>query len=407
MSEKIKIHFPQLFHYFVSFCLLLILVGIFISIVILQIGVALLLMFLPYVFYRKLKERDFSLMEILIIGLFISGLISTITSKNSSISVPNLPRYFLILSAVPVLFFIAKNKIIEIRNLAFLIVILSSVCAISGIYHYSSGIDRTVGFYGGYFTLAILLVFSLPISIALFISSPTITKVYLSISLVLQFTALWLTFTRSAFLAIIIGCSIGALALLIHYLPNLTKRRIWEVLAVAIFPLVLVILMLSSSDARINPKSIAGLGSSRRIDFSSGRKQIISNAVDIINRDIDNLKWKRLLVGHGLNSRKIYYPDTIFRSWESDYLESILSQGLFGLLIVIFIYILFIRQIIQVLIRKKTYRENMIHFGFAISGAGYVVMSFLTHVLLGFSSSLVFFILYGILADTVSEPEVM
>lgn len=390
-------HYPQFLGYFIKIGLFLILVGMFISIVILQIGVSLLLLSLPYVFFRKLKERKFSAMEVLIAGLFISGIISTITSENSSTSIPNLPRYFLILSAIPILFFIDKGEIIEIRKLAIIITTLSSVCAGAGIYHYSSGIDRTVGFYGGYFTLAILLVFSIPISIALFISHRTTARVYLSISLLLQFTALWLTLTRSAFLAIIFGCGIGALALLIHHWPPITWQRIWKALTFAVFPLVLVILMLSSSDARINPKTIAGLGSTKKIDFSSGRKQIINNAIVIVKRDIENQNWQRILVGHGLNSRKIYYPDTIFRSWESDYLESFLSQGFLGLLLVIFIYILFIRRIFQVLIREKTYRENTIFIGFAASAMGYAVMSFLTHILLGFSSTLIYFILYGTL----------
>jgi O-antigen ligase len=105
---------------------------------------------------------------------------------------------------------------------------------------------------------------------------------------------------------------------------------------------------------------------------------------------------KNILLGHGLESRIILFPKSKFTSWESDYIESFISQGLIGLILTIFIYIQFFRGLFQVYFKVKNTNYSKYAFALIASGISIWIISFFSSQLIGKTSSAHFVILYAL-----------
>jgi O-antigen ligase len=149
----------------------------------------------------------------------------------------------------------------------------------------------------------------------------------------------------------------------------------------------------------MNPRAIKAAPSESTIDFSSGRGDIIANAISILQSDISNKNYVNIVFGHGPFSyqRLIQGP---YSSWESDYLHSLMEQGIIGLILVILIYSYLIRYIYKGL-RSDDYLVN------ALATAGIItfVMSFFTLRITGWHSAGVFIIIYHFLVRGLADEE--
>lgn len=233
------------------------------------------------------------------------------------------------------------------------VVVLAVVVSAAGVWrHVVEGLERTSGFFGGYFTLASLLVWSLPLTAGLYLSRSRGAGRWYVPALLLQFFALWWTLTRSAFLGWMVAVGVW---LIMHLwrtrgarrpLIGLLRER-WAV--VILMPLLLVILVAGSRDPRINPLRNAAPAveaPARSVDLSSGRGEIIADAGRLLGAARDGGQWRAILLGFGLDSRN-RLVESDFTSWESDYLQALMNQGVVGLLLILALWGSLLRTVWQ------------------------------------------------------------
>lgn len=386
--------------------IVLMIAGLFLSVVILQITVYSMLLTFPFVLQLKVKNKKLQAFEIIMLLFFISGVIGLIMSKTPQKSVLNLTKYFFMLNTLPLYYFLQQDKKLNLKNIAYLINIFATINAIYGFVHYFQVLDRTTSFYGGYFTLAVLMVFSLPVSVSLFIHTTSKLRYYFLISVITQFMALWFTFTRSAFLGIIIAGGLGGFIVLAYYWPKLNKVQLFAIFNLFLLPVTLIILLFTSKTPRLNPSTIISEQTTQNIDFSSGRKQIIDEAAQMLRDDVKEGDWIHLIFGYGLYSRIMYFPDGIWGGWESDYLEALMSQGILGLFILIAVYYYLLKLSIKIIKINRRWEEYILQLGFIMSTIGLFCMSFLTHIALGFTSVVIISLLYAILKGQLKIDDI-
>jgi hypothetical protein len=313
--------------------------------------------------------------------------------KNLASIIPHV----ILLSIIPI-DCLLKERFLKRKHLIInLIIIFAFFSASVGIISHFSGVERSVGFYGGYFNLAGLMAFTIPITFGKYLSTVSGQKWYYFTNVILQSVALWWTFTRSAYLAVILGFCLWMMVLFFYSFKanmKVSPEFFKPILNISLIPFLFVILIITSSDPRINPFQDKNFQKEATIDspdFSSGRKSIIDDAINITCKEFREGDFLTLIFGHGLQSRQILV-DSPFTSWESDYLQAFMNQGIIGLLIIILMYFLLIKVVIN--------RINDLDFqnsALAVSGIGIFVMSFLTQRMISLSSGGLFVILYLLL----------
>jgi hypothetical protein len=149
----------------------------------------------------------------------------------------------------------------------------------------------------------------------------------------------------------------------------------------------------------MNPTVKQQTESAQNFDVTSGRSDIIQSAISILKSDIENRDYLPLLFGHGpyCYQRLVGGP---YSSWESDYLHSLMVQGIIGLILVLYIYYNLLRRIIQGL-RSNNYFLNSL----AAAGIITFIMSFFTLRLTGWHSAGVFIIIYNFLEKGLSQDK--
>ncbi|HFE63025.1 MAG TPA: hypothetical protein ENK14_01250, partial [Caldithrix sp.] len=262
------------------------------------------------------------------------------------------------------------------------------------IYYHFLGAGRTTGFYGGPFTLASLMVFSIPITTGYLLSTNRLVRIALALSVLLQIFALWWSFTRSAFLALILGFFLLAFLYLRQQRVGNHQRQVWQWLMIITVPLLIIVLIFSSRDSRINPWVSPEKATTTTSDLTSGRGEILRDARHLIQEDWQIANWQAMLFGHGLRSRKILFRSQ-FRSWESDYLEVFINQGTVGLLLLLGIYYFFLRRVYFILQSREAHPQLWFIKGVAISALAFWLMSFLTLQIQSISSGAIFVFLYS------------
>jgi O-antigen ligase len=107
--------------------------------------------------------------------------------------------------------------------------------------------------------------------------------------------------------------------------------------------------------------------------------------------------WKNIFFGHGLNSRVILFPSSRYTSWESEYIESFMTQGLIGLLLVIMIYYQFFKNLFNLQRKSSNSIYRIFSLGISVSGISFWIISFFSSELLGQNSSAYFVVLYSLI----------
>lgn len=364
--------------------------GIFFSNAVLQIATVLLLPFAVYLFIIKLRENKLTTFELLIVLLFLSSMLSVYLSYQPSIAGKNILYHSILLSILPISYLMQKDNHVSLISLGKILSLFAFAISVMGIVRYLNGAERAYGFFSSYYTLAATLAFTIPLTFAFVFYSKSTWKYLTIVSTIIQFAALWLTFTRSTLLGLIAALIIIALILFTRAgLSTVVKRRI---VFSSVFILALVfILLFTSSDSRLNP--ILALSNP---DLSSGRNEIYSDAYRVIWYDLKG-NLGNILFGHGLESRVVMFPKSQFTSWESDYLETFISQGLIGLVLIILIYLQFLKEVVKLYFKAESTRYSKFVLGILASGISFWVISFFSSQLVGRISSAYFVILYSLI----------
>ena len=369
---------------------LLLIVGIFFSNAVLQISTGLFLPFIIYLAIKKGKESELRSIEKLILLLLLSGILSLFFSPMPSLAYKNIIRHCILLTIIPILYMADNDDFISINVIGKLVSVFALITATYGIIRYLNGAERAFGFFAGYYTLSAILAFSLPITFASIFYSKNYWKYLAGISTFIQAAALWLTFTRSALLGIVIGSLVIIIFLLFG--GNISKQVRNKIILMSTLSLTLIIILLfTTTDARINPIKIFS-----NTDISSGRNEVYNDAYNTMVTDL-KFGWQNILFGHGLNSRVILFPSSHYTSWESEYIESLMTQGLIGLLLVILIYYQFFKNLINLLLRSSNSIYRIFSLGILVSGISFGIISFFSSQLLGQNSSAYFVVLYSLI----------
>jgi len=281
-----------------------------------------------------------------------------------------------------------------------LIVGFAVLISLVGIRDHLRGEERAGGLFGGWFTLATLMTWGLPLAVALLVRSRGRERVLYAGAAVLQATALWWTVTRSALLGTVIGFAAWGAARLVVLArrPRASRRPMVLLLAAIGVSLAgLAALAFHSSDPRLNPLSVAAASAGPQVDLTSGRAQIVAEARDIIADDWREGRFGRVLVGHGLASRQRLVGGK-FSSWESDYLQAYMDHGLLGLLAVVGLVVLYLRLCLRGLAGPDVRVAAL-----GVAGIIALAMSPLTLKLTGWHSAGVFVVNYHLLRRGLAD----
>lgn len=367
--------------------LMLFCAGFFISHILVQIGAVLFFLYTLHLVLRRQRVIT-GLVPGMILVYLISGLYAFTVSGQSWSQPKDLMPHLVLFALIPV--GVEADRLLRPHRAVWLewIVYGAGLSALAGVINHFAGMPRTEGFFGGYFTLATLMTFTIPVSIGMMIHLSAARRLMVALSLVLQISALWWTETRSAFLGLFVGLDAWGLAVFLRWFRDCRLTALQKSLWIALFialPIALGSAVLQSDNPRLNPfvqkENI-------QQNFTSGRKSIVEDALGILRDDIREGRWTTLLIGHGLSSRK-RLVDSPYRSWESDYLQALMNQGVVGLVLVCIIYGVFFKQTLKALLSKQ-YLSGAL----AAASLAFLVMSFLTLQLSGFNSAAIFVFLY-------------
>lgn len=382
---------PAKFRIYLSF---LFVISIFLSLPLTQMAAALLLVLSAF----EHRQRLFSQIPVLgylFLFILISGIMAVFISPSPAVSTTALMR-FVIPLGVFALWQTSREE--KLRSWLILAVILAGTAAATlGIFNYLRGMQRTQGFFGGYFTLATQMTLAIPLTVVWLQKQKGQMRAWANLALFVQLLALWFTFTRSAFLGLMVG---GAVVGMLEFVKSkatmsgkLKQVQLWWGI-----PLLLLLLILTSSDPRINPLShppASGQAvTTQSADLTSGRGSIIRDALHILKEDFQENRWGKLLLGHGLRSR-LLLVESQYKSWESDFLEALMNQGMIGLLLTLAIYFWVLLILIRCWRRGDASGELS---GLTVALIAYGVMSLLTLQLQSLNAAAVFTFLVSLLS---------
>lgn len=378
LYHKISSHIQHRLEYIVVFFI----VGLFFTPLLLETAAALLMVSLFFFIFQK-PTPNFAPLHFVILAYCLSAIITFFISGQTLNELPKFLPHFILLSYLPLSFWLDKEKNFKTNPWIQWIIACAVIAALVGIVNHFLGKDRTTTTFGGYFTLAALMSWSIPLTVGRFLQSKSKKMYHYILLLLLQFMALWWTFTRSAFLGLFIGFGIWfVMALFIKKTVKKTSLLKWTI--IFSLPLILILLIFFSSDQRINPIAKAEPSSSLTVDLSSGRKGIIMDALSILKSDLQKMNFASLVFGHGLSSyrRLVQSP---WASWESDYLEILMSQGIVGLVLIVLLYVYFLRAV-----WRGLWSNSVLTNSVAISGIIFWIMSFFTLKLVSWHSGGIF-----------------
>ncbi len=348
-------------------------------------------------FHPKFFRRRFQGEEWILMGLFLVSVMGVLRAGSYPI-VQALPGTmpFLILVAAVFMRRLCQHTLQE--KAVFWIwtfILFSSIPALTGIVQHGLGAPRSAGVYGGIYNLSILMAVTLPVGTGLFLKTRRLRgKGLLVFILTSHFLALWYTATRAAFLAVLFGMGLWCANYLFRFLrfPK-DKHLLQNGLTISIIPLTLILMILSSDDYRINPffNPPSEYYTSGKGDLTTYRLGIIKDAWHILQTDIQDNQYAKVLWGHGIYSRKRLVP-SVHISWQSDYLQVLMDMGLIGLILLIWLYKDFLRTA-----TRKWGHPEVLYQAFAWSALGYFLMSFLTLQVTGLYGAGVFSFLYAFL----------
>lgn len=373
--------------------------GLFFTPILLEAAAVLLMVFFIFFIFQK-PALDLTPIHYVILAYCISAIVAFLVNGQTLNDLPKFLPHFILLSYLPLSFWSARERDFKTERWIHWIIACGVLAALVGIVNHFLGKDRTTTTFGGYFTLAALMSWSIPLTIGHFLQFESKKSYYYIFFLLLQLLALWWTFTRSAFLGLFIGFVVW-FVITLFIKKNIKKSSLLKWTIVFSLPLILLLLIFLSNDQRINPIAKAESSSSLTVDLSSGRKGIIRDALSIINSDLQQMNFSSLVFGHGLSSyrRLVQSP---WASWESDYLEILMNQGIVGLILILLLYFYFLRVVWQGL-----QSDSVLTNGVAISGIIFWIMSFFTLKLVSWHSGGVYLLTLLLLEHFSSRTDKM
>lgn len=359
--------------------------GLFFTPILLQAVAGILFIILIVLIFRK-NRPPLLPQHYLIFFYIVSAIITFLITGQTVKELPKFLPHFILLSYIPISIYLSQKTQLKLDHWSGWIIICAGWAALAGVLNFALGKERTTTTFGGYFTLAALMGWSIPLTIGHFLENKSKKSYWYIPLLFLQLFALWFTYTRSAFLGLFTGFAIWFFQMLLGK-RNQSKASLVRWVFILSLPLLLLLLIFFSSDKRINPISLGDQSQTSTVDLSSGRKGIILDAVKVIKSDFENRDIGRMVFGHGLSSyrRLVTSP---YASWESDYLEIFMSQGVMGLILLLLLYFYFLKAVWKGLISRQL-RLN----GLAISGIVFFMMSFFTLKLCSWHSGGIFLII--------------
>jgi O-antigen ligase len=356
--------------------------------------IALIVYTVILIFLILKKEISGNYFSYLLLAYILSGLLSMISGGESIRDLPRMLPHLMVLIYFPINYFLKKQNETKLPQWLKWIFIFATLSAMVGIFYHFLGKERTTSTYGGYYTLANVMSWSLPISIALLIGSKKRHLFIYIVAIFIQFIALWWTYTRSAMLAVVGALGIWFIIWITKNILHRTRSFRQIILDGVIFlslPLLLVIFTLTSKNPRINPLAKNQINNRENVDLTSGRESIMQDAYQVISQDWQKGQFKKVILGYGQHSR-YRLVNNEFTSWESDYLQILMNQGIVGLAIILLLYLYFLKQILRGLLSN-----NHLLQGLAASGLTIFLMSFFTLKLTGWHSGAMFMIILAFL----------
>lgn len=304
--------------------------------------------------------------------------------------------HFMILSYFPLTYLIQNRRSFKTSQWLQWVLVLATLSAIVGIIFHYMGKERTTSTYGGYYTLANMMAWSIPLSIALLLESKGRKTLIYGVVIVMQLLALWWTYTRSAMLALVGAIGIWFLFCCVQMISRKrlpAKQQLIRWTFILSLPVLLAVFTLTSPDPRINPFAKSENGQQETLDLTSGRQSIIEDAIRIISQDLHEREYGRIVFGYGQHSR-YRLVNNEFTSWESDYLQILMNQGILGILILLLMYFYFLKIVWKSLLA----RSDLLH-GISAAGLTLFLMSFFTLKLTGWHSGAMFIITLAFLEN--------
>ena len=164
--------------------------------------------------------------------------------------------HFMILSYFPLTYLIQNRRSFKTSQWLQWVLVLATLSAIVGIIFHFMGKERTTSTYGGYYTLANMMAWSIPLSIALLLESKGRKTLIYGVVIVMQLLALWWTYTRSAMLALVGVIGIWFLFCCVQMISRKrlpAKQQLLRWTFILSLPVLLAVFTLTSPDPRINP----------------------------------------------------------------------------------------------------------------------------------------------------------
>ena len=224
-------------------------------------------------------------------------------------------------------------------------VLLGSLVGLVALFRFlTTDQERASGMYGGFYFLSGQMVWVLPLGLSLVMTTGPRLRAAAALGTALAFAALCFSYTRSAFLGWFLASGLWLLTLVregFRLAPD-QRPRILRRLGLVTIPLVMLVLfLLNTSDDRVASMLPGtrggGTPSAGPVDQSSGRRAIINDGLSILRSLPAEGRYHEILLGTGLDSRKRLVGGP-FTSWESDYLQVLLNQGVVGLGLLLLIW---------------------------------------------------------------------
>lgn len=264
----------------------------------------------------------------------------------------------------------------KLKMLFYLLILSSSIMSIYGCYQfYNAPIffeNRVSGFTGAFYRLATLLVLTLPVCLVLIIQSKSYGRIIFLILFLFMLSALFFTFTRSAWIAFI--------AEILIFVNILFKKygRIFLISSV----IVIVVIVLSSYFS-ILPKKILIRGSEKP------RIEALSLSLGIIK------KYPLTGIGYGKKTFSFYYPEVEdVMHTHNIFLNTAVETGLIGSSILVIALYLILKSLYKNIFLVDKERSLYLTTLFA-SITGFLILNLFDYMYHGWPGQM-FWVLVGV-----------
>lgn len=240
---------------------------------------------------------------------------------------------------------------------------------------------RVSGFTGAFYRLSVLLVFSIPVLIILSFSVHGLPRWILLLMLPFAFAALFFTFTRAAWIAVVVEMII---------LVSLFFKRFRKYLIIGAVVLSLFITLLAVRSPMEKNLIIHGT--------EQFRIEAFRYTVDVVSKN------PFTGIGYGKRTFSKYYPDTYVQHAHNIFLNTAVETGIPGLVIFTTMMVIIVKSFVQAMRKKREPATQLLLSGIFTSLIGFLSLNLFDYMYHGWPGQM-FWILVGIgIALTKHSP---